>query len=339
MKQSPGRRAFLPSTLLMCLLLAAVLYAGLRFGAAPLTHEQIMGALKNLPDHQSSRIILLFLRLPRVLAGLLAGGALAAAGLLLQTVTANPLCAPNIIGVNAGAGFGMMLVMCLFPALHTLQPLAAFLGAFGASMLVIFLASAAGGRRSMSRSTLVLAGVALSSVLSAGISALSLTYPDLLASYAAFSVGGLTGVTAEQLYLPAAVILPALLCAYLLIPRLSLLCLGDSMAQSLGVRVRRLRVLSTALASLLCAAVVSYAGLLGFVGLMVPHAARKIAGTSLYRQMSASLLLGGILVVGADLLGRVLFAPSELPVGILMAVLGAPFFLFLLLRRRGGEAL
>lgn len=315
--------------LLILLLLAAVL--GLAFGSTRLTLQQVLYGLFSRDITAVEVQILRLVRLPRVAACLVAGAGLSLSGLLLQTAANNPLAGPNIIGVNAGAGFAMALTMCLAPMASRLVPLAAFGGALLCTVLILLVADRAGG----SRVTIVLAGVAVTTLLSAGISLLKLIFPDLALSYHYFSVGGVSGVTMSQLALPAVMILMCLLAAWLLSPRLNLLCLGDPLAQSLGVRVKALRFLTLLLASASAAAAVSFAGLLGFVGLMVPHMARRLLGSGNLRKLiPVSIMLGGSLVILADLLGRVLFAPSEVPAGIITAFIGAPFFFVLLLRRR-----
>ena len=174
--------------------------------------------------------------------------------------------------------------------------------------------------------------------LNAGISFLSLLDTDVLASYNAFSVGGLAGVKMEQLVVPAVIIGLCLLVSLLLARQVHLLCLGDALALSLGVRIRALRLVCLVCASACAASVVSFAGLLGFVGLVVPHIARRLSGQTTGPLLVTSIFVGAILVLLADLLGRVLLAPTEIPVGIVMALIGAPFFFILLLRRRGIDA-
>ena len=311
-----------------CLVPAA---AGLCFGSVQLRLADLLGVLRGTAAAETE-IILLQLRLPRVLAAGLAGIGLSAAGVLLQTATGNGLCAPNIVGINAGAGFAVLLVSCLLPGHWAALPGAAFLGAVFTAGIVLAVAFAGTGR--LSKTTLILAGVAVSALMNAGISALSLRFPDAAAAYGSFSVGGFRGVELRALAIPAAVILSGTALSLLLAPRLELLLLGDEQAGALGVNVPLLRLAAVLLASALSAAVVSYAGLLGFVGLAVPHIARLLAGHSLRRCIPAAVLLGFALVIAADLAGRLLFAPSELPAGIITAVIGAPFFLWLLLRRR-----
>lgn len=320
----PLRFALLAGAVVLSALLALCL------GSAGLSLKEIWGGLLGDPACTTAGQILRAVRVPRLAASLLAGMGLAAAGALLQAVTGNALASPNIIGVNAGAGLGVLLVLCFLPGTaFVFMPAAAFGGAFGTTL---FLISTAG--RSRSRTTLVLAGVAVNSILNAAISFLSLLFPDVYASYGHFSAGRVSGVALGELPAPAVVIFAVFAFAMVLAPRLDLLCLGEALAASLGVRVRLLRVLALAAASALAAAVVSFAGLLGFVGLIVPHLARRLVGSRLPVLLPASALLGMALVTAADTLGRTLFAPTEIPVGIVMAAVGAPFFFVLLLRGR-----
>jgi len=315
---------------LLLLLLFGVSLAALRLGSAALSPTAFWSGLLGKEGFQTETLILYQLRLPRILGGILAGVGLSVSGVLLQGITGNDLAGPNIIGINAGAGFAAMLTLYFWAERLLLLPLGAFCGAFLATLLIIGIA----GRVSRSRATVILVGVAVTALLNAGISLLSLLDPDVLATYNHFSIGGLSGVRLESLGIPAAVILAAFGTAVLLGKRIDVLCLGDSLAASLGVRVRTLRMVSLILASASAAAVVSFAGLLGFVGLIVPHIARRLSGGGIRRQLCYAAPLGALLTLSADLLGRVLFAPSELPVGIILALLGAPFFFYLLLRRK-----
>lgn len=308
--------------IILFLLLAAAVAAALSLGAVPITET----------DRQTAEIILNSIRLPRTLAAVLAGAALASAGTVLQCVTANDLCAPNIIGINSGAGFAVILTLCFAPSMWRLLPLAAFVGAMGATALIMGIAFY--GESKTKGTTIVLAGVAVSSLLGAGISFLSLQYPDVLTSYTAFSVGGFAGVKLSELVIPLVIVLYAMMLCQFIAPKLNLLCLGDEMASSLGVRVKAVRIVALISASALCAAAVSFAGLLGFVGLIVPHIIRRIAGNDMRFNITLSALGGAVLAVTADTVGRIAFAPSELPAGIIMALVGAPFFLYLLIARR-----
>lgn len=318
--------------LILCVLLFVSVLLGLMLGSVPLSASEVLGGLFGAQENSTAATIVFTLRLPRVLGALLSGAGLAVAGLLLQSATDNDLCSPNVIGVNSGAGFAVMVFLCLFPMAFDLLPLAAFVGAFVTALVVLGVSFSLGHHTS--KTTVVLAGVAVGSLLSAGTSFLSQLFPDVLSSYSAFSTGGFAGLYLSDLPVPALLIVVGILAAQGLAPRLNLLCLGDELAQGLGVRVQRVRLLALMLSCALCAAVVSFAGLLGFVGLIVPHMARRVAGSDLRVLTGVSALCGAVLVVLADLAGRTLFAPADLPAGILMAVLGAPFFLFLLFKRR-----
>lgn len=273
--------------------------------------------------------ILVHVRLPRVLAAMLCGLGLAASGVILQSVLANPLAAPNIIGVNSGAGFAVYLVLALFPASHRLMPAAAFLGALAASLLVSLLSF----RAAAGKVTIVLAGVAISSILSAGMDTLITLYPDMLVNASTFKIGGFYGITLASLTPAWIYILVGLMSAFLLARRLNVLVLGDDIASSLGMNVRLTRAAALIAAAVLAGAAVSFSGLVGFVGLIVPNAVRRITGNEHTRLLPASALLGACFVVFCDILCRTLFAPYEVPVGIMMSFLGGPFFLYLLLKK------
>lgn len=311
-------------------LLAGAVVCALRFGSVRMSHTSFFAALLGAGTRTDS-LILYAVRMPRVLAGVLAGMALSASGVLLQSVTDNALSSPNVIGVNAGAGVGVVCAMALLPSAVGLIPLFAFAGALASTLAVLLIARRAGG----GRASVVLAGVAVTALLNAVISAATLVDTDLLSSYNSFSIGGFAGARYAEMLLPAVIVLLAFSAAFVLGGRIDLLSLGGGMAQSMGVRVRFLRFLCVLLAAALAAAAVSFAGLLGFVGLIVPHMARALVGNRTRHLLAASVLLGGTVTVLADLLGRVLLSPSEIPVGIMMALVGAPFFLALLFWKRG----
>ena len=309
-------------------LLVVTIVAGLCFGSAPLSFSELVEALIGRGT-ESHRIILWQIRLPRVAAGILAGMGLSTAGALLQAVTANELASPNIIGINSGAGLAVILLLSAFPGAGTVLPVAAFFGAFGAAMVILAVA----GKLGSSGSGIVLIGIAITTVLNAAISFLSLLDEGVLAQYNYFTVGSLKGIRMEELLIPAIIILAAFVAAMAMAPQLGVLGLGDAAASALGIRVKRLRIGAMACAAACSAAVVSFAGLLGFVGLVVPHIAKHLMGHRPEKLLPAAAVIGALVLVLADLLGRTLFAPSELPVGILMSLIGGPYFLILLCRR------
>lgn len=319
------RRVF--SVLLPLLIIAVV--AGLCFGSAPLSLSELMAVILGRGEVSHS-IILWQVRLPRVAAGVLAGIGLSTAGALLQSVTANELASPNIIGINSGAGLAVILVLSAVPAAGAVLSLAAFLGAFGAAAVILLVS----GKLGSSKSNTVLVGIAITTLLNAAISFLSLLDEGILAQYNHFTVGSLKGIRLTDLLLPAILIFAAFSAAMAFSARLGVLSLGDTAASALGIRVKQLRIGAMACAAACAAGVVSFAGLLGFVGLVVPHMAKRLVGHQPAKLLPVSAIMGAVLVVLADLLGRTLFAPSELPVGILMSLIGAPYFLILLCRRK-----
>lgn len=278
--------------------------------------------------------ILSSVRLPRVAAAILSGCALAAAGFIIQTVLDNPMASPNVIGINAGAGFAVLLAGCLFPLRYELAPAAAFLGAALAAAFVFALSVKANA----SRLAVVLTGMALTAVFTAGMNAILIVNPDAYVGSARFLVGGLSGVLAKNLAVPAVVIASGLAVALASGRRLDIVLLGRSAAHALGLNVTAFRLAMLAVAAMLAGASVSFAGMVGFVGLIVPHVARMVFPTGCTRQLALSTLLGGMFVLACDLFARTAFAPYEIPVGIVMSALGGPFFIYLVFRRgKGGR--
>ena len=316
-------------------LLALSGVASLAFGAVSIPPGEVIAALLGRGSGTTASIVL-YARLPRLCGCLLAGAALACAGVIIQGVLNNPLAAPNIIGVNAGAGLATALCCALAPGAVRWTPLAAFLGALVGVLLVLFIAERAGA----ARITLVLAGVAMSSMFGAGIDAVVTFVPDALSGYTDFRVGGVKNLSMARLAPAFWVILIALLIALSLSNELDLLLLGRETAQSLGLPAKWLRLALLMVAAALAGAAVSFAGLLGFVGLLVPHIMRRLLGEDSFPLLLSSALGGGLLLTVCDLASRLIFAPFELPLGVVLSLTGGPFFIWLLLKqRRGGGGL
>lgn len=285
-----------------------------------------LGDILNGGGDNASRQILLNIRLPRAIVAALVGMNLAVSGAVLQAVMKNPLADPHIIGISSGAGLAGIFVIVLFPALEYLIVPTAFCGAMLAAACIYILAWKNGIRPLR----IVLAGVAVSSFLGAGISAILVLYSDRVHGALMWMVGGL----AARSWPHVEIILPYAVIGFILAVcgarYLNILQLGDDGAKGLGVNVELVRLVFTAIGALLAASAVSVAGLLGFVGLIVPHTVRLLTGSDYRFLIPSSALLGIAVVTYSDTLARVAFAPLELPVGIFMAALGAPFFLFLL---------
>lgn len=275
--------------------------------------------------------VFLHVRLPRMLGCLLAGSGLAVAGMILQTVLANPLASPNILGIQSGAGLMTALCAALFPAAFGLRMPASFLGAFLASLFVMLLAK----KVRASRSTIVLAGLAVSQIFSACIDLILTLAPDSLTGYTDFRIGSLAGITLNRLLFPALCIVGAIVFTLLCARQLELMQLGQRDAQCAGLDVNRWMLGFLALASLLAGSVISFTGMIGFVGLIVPHMVRRLSPGPLMKQLVSCLLLGPAFLLLADLLARTVAAPYEIPAGILLTLAGGPYFLCLLLKGKG----
>lgn len=321
------------SILLLAVLTVISAVLSLCFGAEQISIGQALGAVLRGETANKARWILEYVRLPRTCACLLAGSALAVAGVLIQGVLANPLAAPSTIGVNSGAGFAVAVWCALVPTGVKLMPFAALCGAFLGAMVVMLVAERAGA----SKITLVLSGVAISAVFSAGIDAVVTFVPDALNGYSDFRIGGFSNMSMPKMSVAVWLILGGILLALALHNELDVLMLGTEQAQALGLSARRLRILFLALGAALAGAAVSFSGLLGFVGLIVPHMMRRLVGEESGCLIASCVFGGAALLCLCDLLARVIFAPFELSVGIVMSLLGGPFFLWLLTRRKGSH--
>ena len=310
-------------------LLVLTLLLALVFGSINIPIKDVVKVLTGQDTSSKVAFIIKTIRLPRALAGIAAGAALATAGVLLQSVMNTSLASPNIIGVNSGAGFFVMLSMALFPQSLFSKSVMAFLGALFTSLCILALAFFA----EKSRTTIVLAGIAVSSFLSAGMNMLKTLDSDLTVSATQFLIGSLAGNTFKSIKVPAIAILVTIIISIFLSRALNILTLGDGVARSLGLSVDLFRIIFVILASLLAGMAVSFGGLIGFVGLIVPHIVRFFVGHDARVLIPASAITGAFFVMAADLLGRVFFSPYELPVGIILSLLGAPFFLYLLMKK------
>ena len=299
-------------------------------GAVPLSLSDLWAGILGDTSLPAAKI-LRYVRIPRTCAALLCGAALSASGAIIQSVLHNPLGSPNVLGMNAGAGLAVILCAAFVPLMPGILPLAAFSGAFVTLLLVCALGKHAGN----SRAAVLLAGVAANTCFIALADAVTVFVPDTIYSRAAFKIGSLSGVQMDVLLPAALVIIVSLIFTFFLRHEIDVLALGDDSARSLGLPVSALRFAALVLAALLCGAGISFAGLIGFVGLIVPHCARMFVGSEMRSLLPASVLLGMLLLLLCDLLSRLLFAPHELPAGILLSLIGGPFFVMLLLKKKG----
>lgn len=319
--------------LVLVLLLIFVGIFSIVFGSVHIPLTDVVNAILGGDSTSKNTVIVLSVRLPRTLGAIFAGAALGVAGVILQSVMNNSLASPNTIGVNSGAGFFAMLSMILFPHSIILKSVMAFIGALITSILILLLAYLA----EKSRVTIVLAGITVSSFLSAGMNMMKILDPDINVNALQFLVGSLSGVKMQSLIYPTVGIAIALVISIMLAKALNILALGDGVAISIGFKVNFYRGVFVILASVLAGLVVSYCGLIGFVGLIVPHVARFLFGNDAKVLMPVSMIMGALFVLLADLIGRIFVAPYEVPVGIVLSLFGCPFFLYLLMKKGGSR--
>lgn len=338
------RLGFFALVVLLCLVLAIVILLSLVTGAVRVSPAMIFNALCNhRPLTATQEIILLQIRLPRVLAAAIVGSALSISGLMFQGLFRNPMADPYVIGSSGGAVLGASIGIFFFSQISVFGFSAIAMMAFAGSVMTMALVySLARSNGKTNVITLLLAGFAVSTIL--GYSGYFFGLLDnsngngnlILLSW----LRGIIGIPHwSQLSVTAALLLLASVIAMPLMRQLNTLALGDEYAQQLGLRVEYTRVGIILTASLLTAAAVSLGGLISFAGLIVPHVARLLLGPDHVRLLPVSALAGAIFLVLADTLARSLFAPTEIPVGILMALLGGPFFLYLLRKTKRSYAL
>lgn len=319
--------------LLGLVLIAIVALLSLRFGSLDLSTSDAWNALFHYDAANYEQTIVRQMRLPRTIIALTVGSALAVAGTIMQGVTRNPLAGPSILGVSSGASFGVTIAIYLFGITATSGYVwFAFLGALAASALVFIVGSAGGGGATPVK--LALAGVVISALLGSWTSAVLLLSKETMESLRFWVVGSVAGRSLDTLWTVMPFLLPGLIAGMLLGHQLNVLSMGDDNARALGMNLQRVRLGSSFLVVLLTGSAVAVAGPIGFVGLATPHIARALVGADYRWVLPYSLLIGALLLTVADIVGRVVTRPAELQVGIVMAIVGAPF-LILLARRRG----
>ncbi|MFU0967012.1 FecCD family ABC transporter permease [Kluyvera ascorbata] len=321
--------ALLAVSALLCA--GAVIHLGL--GARAIAPRVVVEALLHYDPRNFEHRIIVSLRLTRLLAALLTGAALGAAGLLLQTIVRNPLGEPHILGLNAGATLAVVACSAAgisFGEWGINRPLTAACGAALLFGLVMLLASA--GRAGATAMKITLCGVALSAFASAVTASILILDEQTLQAMRTWLAGDLAGISLTTLQIASIPALLGLLLAAFISPRLNILALGDRVASGLGVAVARTRLLGVIAIALLCGAAVSVAGPVGFIGLVVPHAIRRWAGQDIRVGLLLALPTGALLLLLADILARWLLAPQELATGVMTALVGAPVFIAIAVR-------
>ena len=302
----------------------------MRFGSVSFTYREIIDTIFGGGTNLSQNIIM-NVRLPRVITAILVGANLAVSGTLLQAVMQNPLADPGITGVNSGASLVAIFIMMLFPGYTFLVPIAAFGGGLLACMMVYLLA----WKNGIKPMRIILAGVAVNAILGSGTALLSVLYSDRIQGVISWMNGSLVGKSWTDISSLAVYSFIGLTASFFCIRYANALQLGDKMAANVGVNTNVYRMLLSLTAVFLAGVSVAITGPIGFVGLAVPHISRLIVGSDHKYLLPSSIFFGSIMVLLGDTFARTVASPIELPVGLIMAVVGAPFFLYLL--RRGAR--
>ncbi|WP_286233538.1 FecCD family ABC transporter permease [Thalassotalea sediminis] len=325
------RIPFMPGILVLSIIVLLSLLFSMGFGTTEIGFSQVWQCVSAQCQQPIYQTILLEIRLPRVLMGLLAGFALAAAGALMQNVTRNPLADPYLFGIVAGAGLGATISSLLPEHFQTFSlPLAAFLGALSAVFIVMTILMNNNWRRV---EHLLLAGVAVSFLLSA-ITSFILYFGEAFATNRVifWMMGSLARSNYDALFLIAPVVVICTLIAIIFSRQLDALLLSDEGARTLGVNVAFIRMLSLCICAAMTAVIVAYCGGIGFVGLMIPHIVRPFFGLTTAKLMVCAGLVGGVFLIWVDVVARTILSGQELPIGVITSVIGSVFFLFLMRR-------
>ena len=322
-------RILLISSIILLLLSA---FLSLVSGAASIPLSDLFDAALAGPESVAGYVFW-YSRLPRTVACIAAGFALSISGAVIQSVLANSLAAPGIIGVNSGAGFAVTLATALGAVSGWMVSASAFLGAMVTSLAIMVISR----KTWASRTSVLLAGVSLNYILGAFSDAVLSLVPQASMTSGDFRVGGFSSISHVRLYPAAIIIVLSALAVFTLSNELEVLSLGDDEARTLGLDASVMRVVFLLLASALAGAAVSFAGLLGFVGLLVPNGIRRLLRGDNRLLLPLSGLGGAVLVTLCDIVSRMMFRPYELPVGIMLSLIGGPVFLMLVLKRRKGR--
>jgi iron complex transport system permease protein len=327
--------------IILLILTAGAFFVAFIAGSSGLSLAALWDLLTGRQAAPNAKIIFFDIRLPRALFAYLAGGALAVAGACLQGMFKNPMADSYILGVSSGAGFGAALAISLGLGLSPLLgnfaiAIFAFLGAL-ISVLTVYALSRYRGV--LSTVSLILSGIAVSALLSAFVYLIMIMNRDKMEHIIMWTMGSFTSASWDKLQISAPVIVVCSILCMLFSRDLNIMLQGDEEASHLGVDTRRVRSTLLILTTLLSSAVVSFCGIIGFVGLMAPHTLRLIIGPDHKKLLPYSFLGGGVFLLLCDTLARVILAMQEMPVGVITAAFGAPYFIYLMRRNRKGGAL
>ena len=277
--------------------------------------------------------IFMNIRMVRVLFAMVSGMCLAISGLLLQIVLRNPMADSGFLGISSGASFATTLVLLIIPIKSTYVPVISFIGGISAFLIILLLSY----KKDSSPSNMILIGAALNAILRGGQSFLMTMYSDRLQGVITWQNGNLSGKTWNALFSYIMYVLPIILIIFAIKGKINVLNLSDESSLSLGVPVKKYRMFISSLAVFLAAVSVSYVGIIGFVGLLVPHIAKTLVGNNIKKTLPFSIILGSILLLIADLFSRTIASPIEIPIGTVMSIIGGPFFIYLISKSSKGK--
>ncbi|MGX2961262.1 FecCD family ABC transporter permease [Peribacillus sp. JNUCC 23] len=312
----------------LCMIASGIIAIGL--GSVTIPVPEILKTIFSSSTTDVHDTIIWDIRLPRVLLAMIIGANIAISGALLQAVMGNPLADPGLTGVTSGAAVCVLLIMLAAPEYTQFIPIAAFVGGVFAATIVYALAWRKNG---ISPITIILSGVAVNALCGGVIGYLSIIYSDRLPSAVQWLNGSLAAKGNNALFMVFPYAIVGWILSFFAIRKVNIIKLGDQVASNLGENVHRIRIVLSLLAVFLAAISVAAIGMIGFVGLIVPHMARLLVGSDYKYLLPMSMALGALVLLLADTGGRTLFAPLEVPAGILMAVIGGPYFLYLMRRR------
>ncbi|MBB3112497.1 iron complex transport system permease protein [Paenibacillus phyllosphaerae] len=314
--------------LLVCLgLLFLLMIASIHLGASNLRVQDILNALFSYDTDNPAQVIVRELRLPRAIAAAAVGAALAVSGAIMQGMTNNPLASPSTLGVTAGSSFLIAIALAVVPGISYFGMMGYSFAGAGVGAALVF-GTAALAKGGMTTVKLALAGSAIASLLSSLSTVIALRF-NVSKNLSYWFAGGVSSVQPQHLYFTLPFILAGLVLALLLSRSISILSLGEDIAKNLGLRTNLVKLAGMLVVLLLTGAAVSMAGMIGFVGLVIPHITRMLVGTDYRWILPYSAVLGGLLLLGADMLGRIVNPPFETPLGAVTAIVGVPFFLYL----------
>ncbi len=324
------KKFFIAMISVVILLIVTVLLA-LTIGASTVGIGDILDLIFDYKNtSEVVKQVVLKIRAPRIVAAIIAGATLAASGVLIKAVMKNPLADTGLLGIQSGASVLAMLIILVFPAFLPFLPIAAFLGGLVAYIILISLSY----KNGINPLRLVLAGVAVNALFGSIIGFITIFNSDKLQSALSWLNGSFASVTVTDMKILLIYGIIALIIAIFTIPKCNLLSLDDAMIVNLGENLNFARFVIATIAVLLASISVAIVGIIGFIGLIVPHIARMIVGTNHKFMLPFSIVLGSVFVLLADTIQKVIFAPYEVPVGILISLIGAPFFLFLLRKQK-----